>query len=169
MAKTFTDRLIGAATLDVPTYEEVEHDRNATGQAAAVVAIAAAAGAIGAWGSGVGIIGAVIASFVGWIVWAFVTLLVGTYLFKGNADMGEMLRALGFANAPGILYVVGILPFIGGLIGPVVWLWMLVCGVVAIRQALDFSTGQAVATALIGLLPYIVARAILSGVTFGLL
>lgn len=168
MARSFTKRLIGAATLDVPTYEEIEHDRSATGQAAAVVAIAAAAGAIGSIGSG-SMIGGVIAAFVGWAVWAFVTLLVGTFLFNGKADLGEMLRALGFANAPGLLYILAIVPFFGGLIGPVVWLWMLICGVVAIRQALDFSTGKAIATVLIGLLPYIVARMILSGVTFGLL
>ena len=31
-------RMIGAARLDVPTYEEVEHDQRATGQAAGVVA-----------------------------------------------------------------------------------------------------------------------------------
>ena len=26
------------------------------------------------------------------------------------------------------------------------WLWMVVCGVVAIRQALDFTTGRAIGT-----------------------
>ena len=170
MPRTFTQRMVGAAALDVPTYEEIEHDRNATGQAAAVVAIAAAASAIGSIGAGgATLIGGVVTAFVGWIVWAFVTLIVGTWLFNGRADLGEMLRTLGFATAPGILYIVGVLPILGALVGLVVWIWMLACGVVAIRQALDFTTGKAIATALIGLIPYIVARAILSGLTFGLL
>ncbi len=170
MATSFTQRIIGAATLDVHTYEEIEHDRNATGQAAGVVAIAAAASAIGALGpAGGSLIGGTITAFVGWAVCAGVTLAIGTWLFGGTADLGEMLRTLGFANAPGILYIFGFLPFLGGLIGLVVLPWMLACGVVAIRQALDFSTGKAIATALIGLLPYIAARAILSGLTFGLL
>lgn len=171
MATSFTQRIIGAATLDVRTYEEIEHDRNATGQAAGVVAIAAAASAIGALGPAGGspLIGGTITAFVGWAVWAGVTLAIGSWLFGGTADMGEMLRTLGFANAPGILYIFGFLPFLGGLISLVVLPWMLACGVVAIRQALDFSTGKAIATALIGLLPYIAARAILSGLTFGLL
>lgn len=170
MATSFTQRIIGAATLDVRTYEEIEHDRNATGQAAGVVAIAAAASAIGFLGpAGGSLIGGTITAFVGWAVWAAVTLAIGTWLFGGTADLGEMLRTLGFANAPGILYIFGFLPFLGGLISLVVLPWMLACGVVAIRQALDFSTGKAIATALIGLLPYIAARAILSGLTFGLL
>lgn len=171
MATSFTQRIIGAATLDVRTYEEIEHDRNATGQAAGVVAIAAVASAIGALGPAGGspLIGGTITAFVGWAVWAGVTLAIGSWLFGGTADLGEMLRTLGFANAPGILYIFGFLPFLGGLIGLVVLPWMLACGVVAIRQALDFSTGKAIATALIGLLPYIAARAVLTGLTFGLL
>ena len=35
----FVERMVGAATLDVRIYEEVEHDQNATGQAAGVVAL----------------------------------------------------------------------------------------------------------------------------------
>ncbi len=170
MAKSFTDRMVGAATLDVPTYEEIEHDRAATGQAAAVVAIAAAASAIGSLGpAGGSLIGGVVTAFVGWMVWAAVTLAVGTLVFRGTSNMGEMLRTLGFASAPGVLYVVGILPFVGGMIGLVVWIWMLACGVVAVRQALDFTTGKAVATVVIGLIPYAMARMVLSGLTFGLL
>jgi len=43
----FIDRLIGAATLDLPTYRGIQHDRYGTVQAAAVVAIAGIAAAIG--------------------------------------------------------------------------------------------------------------------------
>ena len=167
---TFTERMIGAATLNVATYEEVEHDRTATGQAAGVVLLVAIAGAIGSSGAGlIGILGAVLGAFVGWYIWSAITLFVGTGLFKGTADMGEMLRTIGFAQAPGVLYVLGIVPFFGGWVQFAVWLWMLVCAVVAIRQALDFTTGKALSTALIGWIVYVIIRGLLALLTFGLL
>lgn len=170
MPKTFTERMIGAATLDVPTYEEVEHDLTATGQAAAVVGLAAVAGAIGAVGAGsTGMIGAVVSAFVGWILWSFATLFIGTRVFKGTADMGEMLRTIGFAQAAGILMILGIIPILGWLARPAATIWMLVCGIVAIRQALDFDTGKAVGTALIGWLLFAALSFLVSALTFGLL
>ena len=42
MAGSLVDRMVGAAFLNVGTYEEVEHDDTATGQAAAVVAMVSA-------------------------------------------------------------------------------------------------------------------------------
>jgi hypothetical protein len=159
--------MIGAAMLNVATYEEVEADRTATGQAAAVVAIVAVATAIGAIGEGTGgIIAGLISAFVGWLVWSALTYVVGTRLFGGTADMGEMLRTIGFAQAPGVLNVLGIIPILGGLVRFVVFLWILAAAVIAIRQALDFSTGKAVGTALIGAVAYIVIMALV-GLVFG--
>lgn len=167
---SFTERMIGAATLNVATYEEVEHDRTATGQAAGVVLLVAIAGAIGSSGAGLwATIGAVVSAFVGWYVWSAITLFVGTGLFRGTADMGEMLRTIGFAQAPGVLNVLGIVPFFGGWVRFAVWLWMLVCAVVAIRQALDFATGKALGTALIGFVVYVIIGSLLALLTFGLL
>ena len=145
-------RAIGAAMLDVDTYEEVEADRRATPQAAMVVLAVAVAGAIGASGSGsTGIIGAVFNAFMAWFVWAGITNLVGTRILGGTADWGELLRTLGFALAPGILLALALLAVFGGLLGVGVGLWTLVTGIVAIRQALDFGTGKAVLTALISM------------------
>ena len=160
--RTMTDRMRGAAMLDVPTYEEVEADKSATGQAAAVVAIVAVASAIGSYRGGMsGIIGALIGSLIGWLVWAGVTYLIGDKLLGGTATWGELLRTLGFAQAPGVLYVLGIIPGLGAILRFAVSLWVLVAGVIAIRQALDFSTGKAVATALLGWLAITIPIAIL--------
>jgi hypothetical protein len=149
--RTIIDRMRGAALLDIPTYEEVEADKTATGQAATVVAIVAVASAIGSYAGGArGILGALIAAMLGWLVWAGVTYLIGDKLLGGTATWGELLRTLGFAQAPGVLYVLGIIPGIGGLIRVVVSIWVLIAGVIAIRQALDFSTGKAVVTAILG-------------------
>lgn len=149
--RTMIDRMRGAALLDIPTYEDVEADKTATGQAGTVVAIVAVASAIGSYANGVpGIIVALCASLIGWLVWAGVTYLIGDKLLGGTATWGELLRTLGFAQAPGVLAVLGIIPGVGGVIRFVVSIWVLVAGVIAIRQALDFSTGKAIITALLG-------------------
>ena len=77
---SFTDRMIGAAKLEVKTYEEIEHDESALGQAMAVVALSVIASGIGSAGLGGlrGIIGALIAALIGWFVWAGVIYIVGT-------------------------------------------------------------------------------------------
>ena len=118
------DRIIGILRLDINTYEEVEHDESALPQAAIIVAIAAICQAIGngigalisGSGFGAAFLGLVIIliwSFVGWFLWAGVTYLIGTNVFDGEADMGEMLRVLGFAQAP---LVLAIIPYCGGFI-----------------------------------------------------
>lgn len=158
-SRSITDRMKGAAMLDVPTYEEVEADSSATGQAAAVVAMASIAAAIGAIGTGGrGIISGLIAAFVGWLVWAGLTYLIGDKLLGGTATWGELLRTIGFAHAPGLLMILAIIPGLGWLVTAVVGIWMLVAVVIAIRQALDFSTGKAIGTALLGWLAFIILR-----------
>ena len=166
--QSFLERMIGAAKLDVGTYEEVEHDLDATAQAAGVVAIVAVCAAIGgaSHGSG-GIIGRPIAALIGWLIWSGVTYVIGTRLLGGTATWGEMLRTIGFAHAPGVLYLLAGLPLLGSLVGPAVGIWMLAAGVIAVRQALDFSTGKALLTVLLGWVASVafgIAVAVLLGV-----
>ncbi len=166
MRHSLVDRAIGAAMLQVPIYEEVEADTDATVQAAIVVGVVAVASAIGNWHLGPrGLVSGILSAYIGWAVWSAVTYYVGTWL-GGKATWGEMLRTIGFAQAPGVLLVVGIIPFLGALVKLVVVVWMLVAGIIAIRQALDFDnqTGKAIVTALIGLLLYVVAAAIIGSV-----
>ncbi len=161
--RSIVDRMKGAAMLNVATYEEVEHDNSATGQAAVVVVIVAVCSAIGAiWRGGPGIIAAPISAVVGWLLWAAVTYVIGDKLLGGTATWGELLRTIGFAQSPGVFMILGIVPILGGLVRLVVAIWLLVAGVVAIRQALDFSTGKAIVTALLGWLA-LMALAFLTG------
>ncbi len=157
-------RMLGAATLNLDTYEEVEADETATVQAAAVVAMVAVTSAVGAVGDGsMSVIMAPIAQIIGWLIWSGVTFLIGAKIFGGTATWGELLRTLGFAQSPGLLYILAILPFVGGLVRFVVGIWMLWAGVVGVRQALDFSTGKAVLTVLIGWIAMIIPAMILGG------
>ena len=144
-------RMKGAAMLDVQVYEEVEADSDATKQAAIVVAVVAVAQAIGASGSGGGgVITGVVAAVAGWLLWAGITYLIGDKVLGGTATWGELLRTIGFAQAPGVLYVLGIIPLLGPVVRLAVAIWILVAGIIAIRQALDFGTGKAVLTAVLG-------------------
>jgi hypothetical protein len=160
---SFSERLMGAARLDVNTYEEVEADTTATGQALIVVVLSSIAAGIGSIGDVgvVGILGITVSALIGWFIWAGLTYLIGTKMLpepQTESDMGELLRTIGFASSPGLLRVLGILPLLGGLVSLVASIWMLVAMVVAVRQALDYkSTGRAVAVCLIGFVVYMVA------------
>lgn len=157
---TFTERMMGAARIDPAMYTEVEHDTTATGQAAGVVAIVAICSAIGsAAGGPAGMFFGVLAALLGWLLWAGVTYLIGDKMLGGTATWGELLRALGFAQAPGVLYVLAVIPFLGWLVRLVVGIWILVCGIVALREALDFSTGKAILTAVLGWLAMMILTA----------
>lgn len=152
---SWVQRMVGAAKLDVATYEEVEADSNATVQAMGVVllsAVAAGIGDIGHGGRGI-IVGASIA-LIAWVAWALVTWLIGTKFLaepETNADVGQLMRTIGFAAAPGLLRVFGWIPIFGNLVAVVAMLWMLAAMVVAVRQALDYKgTGRAILVCFIG-------------------
>lgn len=155
---SMTERMIGAAKLNAQTYEEVEADQTATAQAMAVVVISSLAAGIGTVGSGGlrGLAVGAIAALIGWFIWAGVIYLVGVKLMpepQTQSDMGELLRTIGFSASPGVLRIVGFIPFLGWFIALGVSLWMLVAMVVAVRQALDYkSTGRAIVVCLIGFL-----------------
>jgi len=156
------DRMVRASKLDVSAYEEVEADKGATGQAAAIVvvsSIAAGIGSIGVFGIQ-GLLFMTIGALVGWLIWAFLTFIIGTKLLpepQTKADMGEMLRTIGFSSSPGVLRILGIIPVIGGIINFVIGIWMLVAMIIAVRQALDYkSTWRAAGVCIIGFIVYFV-------------
>lgn len=166
-------RMIGAARLDAGTYEEVEADTTATGQAALVVVISSLCIALGAQlhaGLG-GVVGVTLFRLAAWFIWALVAWLVGTRLLPGaatQADLGQLLRTLGFASAPGVAGVLGAVPGLQGVVGIVVSLWMLATMIVAVRQALDYdNTGRAVAVVVVGFLAYLLVAVVLVSVFVG--
>ena len=167
--QSFTQRMIGAARLDVATYEEVEHDSGATGQAALVVVLAALALGVGALLTGYfsALIFTTLAALLGWVIWAAIIWAVGAKLLpepQTEADVGQLLRTLGFAASPGLLRVFGFVPVIGGLVMLVVNIWMLVTTVIAVRQALDYnSTWRAVGVCVIGWLIQLLILVLLGG------
>jgi len=150
------DRAFRAAKLDPQVYEEVEADPRALGQAMAVViasSIAAGIGSIAQTGLAGLLFGTLIALFA-WYVWAFITYYVGTKWLpepQTQATHGELLRTIGFSSAPGLIRVLGIIPHLTNIVFIVSGIWMLVAMVIAVRQALDYtSTARAIGVCLIG-------------------
>jgi hypothetical protein len=167
--KQLLDGMIRAAKLDVSFYEKVEADKGFLGQARAVVVLSSIAAGIGSFGEdGVGgIIAETIVALFSWYIWAYLTYFIGTRFLpepQTKADSGELLRTIGFASSPGILRIFCILPGDWGLtVSLVAEVWMLFAFVVAVRQALDYSsTIRAMVVCTIG---FIIIQVMKVGVT----
>jgi hypothetical protein len=158
------DRMLRAAKLDAQLYEEVEADQGAMGQATAVVLLSALAAGIGNFSNAglLGLAGGAFSALVGWYIWAYLTYFIGTRWLaepQTQADHGELLRTIGFSSAPGLIRILGIIPGLSALVFSVAGIWMLVAMVIAVRQALDYtSTWRALWVCAIG---WIVQAAIL--------
>ncbi len=153
---SFTERIIRAAKLDVALYEEVEADKEAMWQAMGVVVLSSVAAGIGAIAThgAMGIISGTIMAIISWYIWAYLTYWIGTRLLpepRTSSDPGELLRTIGFSSSPGLIRVLGIIPPLTGIVFLVAGVWMLIAMVIAVRQALDYtSTLRAVGVCVIG-------------------
>lgn len=148
-------RMIGAMQADVKTFTEIEADQSAMGQAITVIVIAGVAALIGnIFRSGItaGVFG-LVGSLLGYALFSLMVFLIGTKVMPEpatKADFNETFRVVGFAAAPGVFYVLAIVPYLGPLISLLVGLWSLVIAVVAVREVLDYSnTGRAIIVCLI--------------------
>ena len=172
---SFENRIIRAIKLDSNLYEEVEADKGALWQAMAVVVLSSIAAGIGLYKTGgfsVIITGAM-ASLVSWYVWAYLTYFIGTKFLpepQTQADLGELLRTIGFSSSPGLLRVFYFVPGIGVLLYLISSLWMLVAMIIAVRQALDYnSTLRAVGVCVIGYIIQIFVLVIIFSIFGGVL
>ena len=175
---TFGERVVGALKLDANTFEDIERDPTAMGQAVGIVALAALASNLGQiWRLGFGsmLIG-VCASLIGYVLWAVVVWLVGTKVMPDpatKADFAETFRTIAFAASPGLIGVVTIVPlgigwFLMLLLTPIIWLWSMAAMVVAVRQVLDYSeTFKAAIVVLIGFVVFLVFWGTMAVLSFG--
>ena len=152
-SRSMIDRMLGALRLQSDVYEEVEADQKATGEAAfIVVATSLVSGAVNGvlTGASSGFFGA-LGSLLGWAFYAWVAYLVGVKLFPGpqtKSNWGELARTLGYANTARFLILFELVPGLQALTRLVVAIWVLVATVVALRAALDITTGRAVGIAI---------------------
>jgi hypothetical protein len=141
-------RIQRAVKLEPGVYAEIGGDGAATGQAIAVVGVASLISGLSAlftsarfsflgW-----IIGAALAATVGLAIGAGILWLVSR-LFGATGSFESLFRSLGFAAAPSAL---GIIPFLGGLVGGI---WSLILAIRAVKETQSVSDGAAIAIVLI--------------------
>ena len=169
MIAKMLERMLGAALLKPDTFEDVEHDRGATIQAALVVILVSISGAVAGALSGdttliSGIVLGVIAGVVWWALWAAGCWIVGTTILNTpntSADWGELARGIGFAQTPGLLSVLTLIPYAGWVIGAVIFVWRFVAMLMAVRASLDYtSMWRAFFVVLIAFIPVLIVTAI---------
>jgi len=171
---SFAERMTGAMKADVRTFEEIEADQTALPQAVAVIVIAGIASLIGNVFR-MGIIGGfmmLLVNVCAYALYALIVVLIGTKVMPEpttKADFNEGFRVIGFTAAPGVFNVLAIIPFLGPLVSLVIWIWMIVVGVVAVREVLDYSnTGRAIIVCLIaGVICWIISVMILTPLLVG--
>lgn len=140
-------RLLGAMTLDDDMYEGIEGDRGVAWQAVLTVVLASVAAGLGAsaWTSVhattfLTLTGVALAT---WIAWAVLTCEIGLRVWPEpttRTNLGELLRTVGFAAAPGLLQVFALLPRMALPVFVLTALWMFAAMVVAVQHALDYRS-----------------------------
>jgi hypothetical protein len=175
------DRIMGVVMLKAPTYRTIADDQSGTQQAAIIVVIATlVSGFFGGLVNsqtgnvtiGLAIIGAivgVILGLIGWYVSAWVLAFVAGKL-GGKTDTSEMLRVTGYVEVfslVAVLNVVGLvstsLLCIVGLMQFAVAILKLIGYVIGVREAAEFSTGNAVITAIVAIIVNIIIAVVIGG------
>lgn len=178
--RPFPDRLIAAIRLDATVFDEVEHDPDAIGQAFWVIVLASLAQGLGGLQAPSipallgGLVGITLAGLLGWVVGTGVIWLIGVRMMGGTSDYAELLRTVGFASAPKVLFLIGVLPLgpASYLLGLLVLILTTVASVLAVRQALDVTTGRAIVVCVVAMVASFVIAAVLGtfiGMSMGLL
>jgi len=147
----FTRRFMGALALDAATFEDIEADGRAGGQAAMVVLLACVAGGFAAVGSAAmtpaGFAAGMAATLGAWVVWVLLIATIGTQLLaepQTRSRPGELMRTMGFAAAPGVFYAFAAMPAAAPFAFAVTSIWMVAATVLAVKRALDYrSLGRA--------------------------
>jgi hypothetical protein len=170
--RDFLNRFLRAVKLDGTLYQEVIDDAKMMNQSLIVVFIYSMASAYGTFGrAGVtGINIGMITTLLGWYVWAFSSYIIGARFLpepQTEPDRKALMRAMGFASAPGVLRVLGFIQDFGIPILLIAVGWMVAAATVGVKQALNYeSTSRALAVSIIGCIVTIVFQLIMFVVLF---
>jgi hypothetical protein len=166
------DRIMGVLTLRVPTYREIADDPNATRPAGMIVALVAlltgfVAGLVrpdpqnpqallpvNFVDAFVIAILTVIFALIAWFVSSWVLAFVSRW-FGGRTNTNEMLRVTGYVDLFGMVAIVALLALVSqifvlivGIITVIASILRMIGYIVGIREAAEFSTGNAIITAI---------------------
>jgi multisubunit Na+/H+ antiporter MnhG subunit len=159
-------RIVRIIKFDQTVYKEIEEDTGANGEAAIVVVVASILSAIGAGiyrrNFGAFAFDLIVGVLFFWLLVSYVTMLIGTRLYKGETNFWEMARCIGYANAPRILGIFGAIPCIGWLASLAAIILTLVVAFFAIREALDLPTEKTLVSIALGWAISLVVWAVLA-------
>jgi hypothetical protein len=160
------DRIMGIVTLKAPVYKAVAEDEKATKEAMIIVVVVSviqgfivglmpADGEISFGGALVSAVTSLITGLVAWYVSAWLLATIAK-AFGGKTDTNEMLRVTGYVSVFGLAVLLNLaglitpaLLCVTSIIAIVVLIFRLIGFVIGVREAAEFSTGNAVVTALI--------------------
>jgi hypothetical protein len=146
------ERMIRAARLDPDLYREVTRDWYLNGQAFLVVLIVLACTIIGmgmdalrllspfGWPQ---LISMTVMSIGNWLFWVFIAQIIGLR-WGARADFEQLMRPVGFAQAPGVLRALGVIPTLGLPIAVIVFVWSGIARILAVREAMQFTLGKSI-------------------------
>lgn len=150
------ERLVAAGRLDLQLYREVSADPSALNQAVRIVLLSGVSNgfALAARLGLAGMLAAVATAIAGWLLWGGV--IVGTARLLGHRrGQRSLMRPLGFANAPGLLLVLGLIPVVGTVARVIVVLWMVATTARAVEAAYEVSRGWATLISIVGFVVYL--------------
>lgn len=162
------ERIMGIVTLKAPTYKAIAKDKSLTQEAMMIVIVVAVvnnlvSGIVNSSIAGTSMVGgllqAVVGAIFGLIAWyasAWLLAFVANKFFQGKTATDEMLRVTGYVyvfNLVGVLSLLGLIApallCLTGLVGFAALILSLIGFVIGVREAAEFSTGNAVITAII--------------------
>ena len=158
--------------LDRTVYDGSQADGPATVQAIAVLALAM----VSLWLGGMGLaltrghdvgdrawalLWIAPSMILGWGLWSLLAYGIGGGLRRRAATFGGLLRALGYAHAPGTFYALILIPGLGTLVNLAILVWTTAAALAALRTVLDVSTRWALLLSLAGITLSITIRNLL--------
>ncbi len=178
------ERIIGVITLKAQTYREIADDQSATSQAITVFVIASLISGLfkglvtnssngpATFSLGGGILSAITTVVIGLVALFFTGWVLATVAksLGGKTTTSEMVRVTGFVQVFGVVAVLNILTLISpalscltGLISLAVGILSIVGYTIGVREAAEFTTGNAIITAIVAAVVNFVIIVVIAG------
>jgi hypothetical protein len=154
--RSVIERLLLAMRLDLDFYTLISGDRSATFQAFLVVVLGGLFNGMGLVRrlGGFGVWAGMVAAIAGWLLWTLVLSLIAR--LAGQRRNGRsLLRALGFANAPEVLLILGGQPILGPTARVLVVCWLLATATVALQAVYAIARRRAAILVFAGFVVYL--------------
>jgi len=166
MLQKIFGRVVRMIKFDQTVYKEIEEDQTANTEAAIIVVVASLLSAIGAGihvrSFGGFIFDLLVGVLLFWLLVSYITMFIGTRLYKGETNFWEMARCIGYASAIRALGILGAIPCLGWIATIVVMILFLIVAFFAIREALDLSTEKTLVSVVLGWAISLVVWAVLA-------